>query len=114
MEKPAIHGLMKASTVPRRRHVARRRERRRSSAGAPETECWTAEVNSGNLRASSRGELVVDLLVEAGQSPLEVADLPCLVLRHESVHEILVRAPDEGDGRRSRFRITEDVEEDVE
>src|SRR6185436_14816728 len=113
--KPRIDGLMKASTWPRRRQAARRRAERRSSGRATGRGLASAaRLTSRHLRAACRFELGVDLLVEVREPALEVVDLSGLILRHEGVDEVLVRAADEGDRRRPRVRIPKDVEEDVE
>src|SRR6266511_5349821 len=79
---------MNANTVPRRRQAALRRERRRSSTGAPEAACsWAAEVTSRDLRPACVRELRVDLLVHVGEPALEVRDLAGLPFRHEGVEE---------------------------
>src|ERR671935_1512688 len=105
---------MKASTVPRRRHAALRRERRRSITGAPGAAGCAVALTSRNLSAPGGRELRVDLLVEVREPGLEVVALPRLVLRDEGVRQILVRAPDDGHGRRPRVRVGEDLQEDVE
>src|SRR3954468_20426346 len=115
MVKPRSQGLMKASTWPRRRQAARRRAERRSSGRADGRGLASAtRLTSRHLRAARCFELGVDLLVEAGEPALEVVDLSSLVLGHEGVDEVLVRAADEGDRRRPGVRVPEDVEEDVE
>src|SRR6185369_8499030 len=115
MVKPRSHGLMNASTWPRRRQAARRRAERRSSGRTTGSGLTSAaRLTSRHLGAACGLELGVDLLVQVGEPTLEVVDLPGLVLGHEGVDEILVRAADERDRRRPRIGVSEDVEEDVE